>query len=149
MGVCSSGGLVGACYPWRDDLAPGEAPRLNIWEGVFPTSNTAEDGDVGTAPLRTFEPNNCGLYQTVGNVWERTVDRWSSAPVTGPPAGASAPPRGAERVVKGGSHLGHDSYCSRYQIAARTKNTADSSTGHLGLRLAADVSAISQAVASS
>ena len=43
--------------------------RHRCW-GDFPVSNTAEDGWVTTAPVRSFAPNSYGLWQTVGNVWE-------------------------------------------------------------------------------
>jgi formylglycine-generating enzyme required for sulfatase activity len=33
----------------------------------------------------------------------------------------------------------HASYCNRYRVAARSKNTPDSSTGHGGFRCAWDV----------
>ena len=38
--------------------------------------------------------------------------------------------------MRGGSYLCHDSYCNRYRVAARTANTADSTTGNLGFRIA-------------
>ena len=47
------------------------------------------------------------------------------------------PAPGSERVMRGGSYLCHDSYCNRYRVAARTKNTPDSSAGNIGFRCAA------------
>ncbi|XDO63980.1 SUMF1/EgtB/PvdO family nonheme iron enzyme [Streptomyces sp. RLB1-33] len=44
-----------------------------------------------------------------------------------------------ERVIRGGSYLCHASYRNRYRVAARSKNTPDSSTGHGGFRCAWDV----------
>jgi formylglycine-generating enzyme required for sulfatase activity len=41
-------------------------------------------------------------------------------------------------VMRGGSYLCHESYCNRYRCSARTSNTLDSSSGHLGFRCAAD-----------
>lgn len=41
------------------------------------------------------------------------------------------------RVMRGGSYLCHDSYCNRYRVAARSRNTPDSSTGNIGFRVAA------------
>src|SRR5690606_7095141 len=60
----------------------------------------------------------------------------------GPRAGTSAAPRPAPaasaraRVIKGGSYLCHASYCERYRVAARAPTTEDSTTGHVGFRLA-------------
>ena len=48
------------------------------------------------------------------------------------------PATGTARVMRGGSYLCHVSYCNRYRVAARTANTPDSSTGHMGFRCAAD-----------
>ena len=42
------------------------------------------------------------------------------------------------RVMRGGSYLCHDSYCNRYRVAARSSNTAESSSGNIGFRCAND-----------
>ena len=132
----SRGGVEAAIYPWGDELMDAEGNwQCNIWQGRFPTMNTAEDGWLTTAPTRTFSPNGFGLWQTVGNVWEWCAD-WYSAEyyVTSPkdnPAGADA---GDSRVLRGGSYLCHDSYCNRYRNSARSSNTPDSSMGNAGFR---------------
>jgi len=43
-------------------------------------------------------------------------------------------------LAKGGLHLCHASYCHRYRIAARTGNTPDSATRHIGFRIVFDLS---------
>ncbi|MFD4248019.1 formylglycine-generating enzyme family protein [Streptomyces sp. NPDC058525] len=111
------GGLEQRRYPWGDDLTPGGRHMCNIWQGDFPTLNTADDGYEGTAPADSFHPNGFGLHNVVGNVWEWCAD-WF-----GP---------GTSRVMRGGSYLCHDSYCNRYRVAARSSNTPDSSTGNIG-----------------
>jgi formylglycine-generating enzyme len=120
------GGLEQRRYPWGDDLTPGGVHRCNIWQGKFPHQNTGEDGYLGTAPVNEFLPNGYGLYNVSGNVWEWCAE-WFSADL-----------RGTARVIRGGSYLCHRSYCNRYRVAARTSNTPDSSTGHMGFRCAAD-----------
>lgn len=50
--------------------------RANIWQGTFPTHNSAKDGYVGTSPVNMFPPNDFGLYNMAGNVWEWTEDSW-------------------------------------------------------------------------
>jgi formylglycine-generating enzyme len=42
------------------------------------------------------------------------------------------------KAIRGGSYLCHHSYCNRYRVAARTFNTADSSSGNTGFRVADD-----------
>jgi len=133
------GGLESRRYAWGDDLTPRGRQRCNIWQGEFPVRHT---GTLGTVSVRAFVPNAFGLFNMAGNVWEWCSDNWSSTwhvddrPETrvdphGPPAGAS-------KVIRGGSYLCHHSYCDRYRVAARTHNTPDSSTGHMGFRCAAD-----------
>jgi formylglycine-generating enzyme required for sulfatase activity len=134
------GGLVQKRYVWGDELTPGGKHMCNIWQGDFPKTNTAEDGYVGTAPAKSFEPNGYGLYNMSGNVWEWGFDRWSpNFHVNGPRINPIGPPTGDRRVTRGGSYLCHYSYCNRYRVAARTSNTPDSSTGNTGFRCARDI----------
>lgn len=134
----SRGGLVGARYPWGDELLDGDAWRCNIWQGRFPTSNDLDDGYLTTAPVRTFSPNGFGLWQTVGNIWEWCAD-WSDPRyyAVSPEADPVGPSTGATRVLRGGSYLCHDSYCNRYRNSARSSNTPDSSMGNAGFRTVA------------
>jgi formylglycine-generating enzyme len=116
--AAARGGPEQERYPWGRELCPEGRWRCNIWQGTFPTHNTAEDGHLGTAPVRTYEPNAFGLYQMVGNVWEWCASQWSTEAM----------------VIRGGSYLCHESYCYRYRVAARTSNTRNSSTGNIGFR---------------
>jgi formylglycine-generating enzyme len=132
------GGLEQARYPWGDDLTPGGTHMCNIWHGVFPTKNTAEDGYVGTAPVDAFPPNGFGLHNAVGNVWEWCADWWGVTHSPRRTRNPRGPRTGHDRVMRGGSHLCHDSYCNRYRVAARTHNSPDSTSGNLGFRCARD-----------
>ena len=49
-----------------------------------------------------------------------------------------APAAACTRVIKGGSHLCAPEYCLRYRPAARSSQTEDSATTHIGFRLARD-----------
>ena len=132
------GGLVGATFPWGDDLEPDGEHRMNVFQGTFPGANSGADGHFGTAPVDAYEANGFGLFQTTGNVWEWTADwydpEWYQHRLGRSPAG---PPTGTHRVMRGGSYLCHASYCRRYRVAARSANTPDSSTANLGFRVAA------------
>ncbi|PZE32865.1 formylglycine-generating enzyme family protein [Curtobacterium sp. MCSS17_006] len=144
--AASRGGLEQARYPWGDDLGAADGDgrpwRVNIFQGTFPTENTTEDGFLTTAPVRTFEPNGYGVWQTVGNVWEwcadvfdvRTYARDAAAGTVTDPTGPNVVTPDAPRVMRGGSYLCHDSYCNRYRNAARSQNTPDSSMGNAGFR---------------
>ncbi len=132
------GGLAGARFPWGDDLLDEHGGwRCNIWQGAFPTENSIEDGWSTTSPVRSYTPNGYGLWQAVGNVWEWCADWFDPRFYERSPRFApSGPSSGTERVIRGGSHLCHDSYCNRYRCSARTANTPDSSTGNMGFRTA-------------
>ncbi len=133
------GGLHGARYTWGDELAPGGAWNCNIWQGNFPMENSAEDGYLTTAPVKTYTPNGYGLWQMAGNVWEWcqdwfSPDYYSHATPTNP----RGPESGHRRVMRGGSYLCHDSYCNRYRVSARNSNTPDSTSGNIGFRCVYD-----------
>lgn len=129
------GGPVQKKFPWGDDLIPGGEHRCNIWQGNFPDYNSLEDGFLGTAPGKSFKPNDFGLYNMAGNVWEWCNDWFSNDfHKTGPRKNPAGPQHGESKVMRGGSFLCHHSYCNRYRVAARSSNTIDSSTSNLGFR---------------
>ncbi|KRF05993.1 hypothetical protein ASG89_19805 [Paenibacillus sp. Soil766] len=133
------GGLAQKRYPWGDELKPAGKHMCNIWQGKFPDKNNQSDGYAGTAPVKAFEPNAYGLYNVAGNVWEWCSDWFSpNYHVKGKRDNPVGPPAGDTRVLRGGSYLCHRSYCNRYRVAARSKNTPDSSTGNIGFRCAVD-----------
>jgi len=138
------GGLDQKTYPWGDELTPGGRHMCNIWQGVFPDTDLGEDGFTTVAPVDSFQPNGFGLYNVVGNTWEWCTDYfdplWQIQATRNDPAGpaASGVPSGP-RVTKGGSYLCHESYCRRYRNAARTGTPPDTSTGHIGFRVARDI----------
>jgi formylglycine-generating enzyme required for sulfatase activity len=102
------GGLHQMRYPWGDELMSGGQHRCNIWQGQFPDVNTGEDGYISTAPARSFPPNDFGLYNTAGNVWEWCFDWFSatnqSTDLQKSPAG---PATGTAKSMRGGSYLCH------------------------------------------
>lgn len=132
------GGLDQARFPWGDELTPRGQHRCNIWQGTFPTVNTKDDGFAGTAPVKSFRPNGFGLYNVSGNVWEWTSDWFATDHLSRPLTNPSGPADGESKVLKGGSYLCHHTYCNRYRVAARSKNTPDSTSGNTGFRVAAD-----------
>jgi formylglycine-generating enzyme required for sulfatase activity len=137
------GGLERNRYVWGNDLSPGGKWMVNNWQGHFPDVNTATDGFARTAPVGSFPPNDYGLFDMAGNVWEWCADWYQ--PVypahdrTPDPQGPESSydpqePGIAKRVQRGGSFLCSDQYCTRYLPGARGKGAPDSATPHLGFR---------------
>jgi len=123
------GGLIQQRFPWGNELLINGEHQCNIWQGEFPARNTKEDGYFGTAPVDAYNSNGYGLYNMSGNVWEwceNEFKRFSQV-------------QSESKVIRGGSYLCHESYCNRYRVAARSSNTLDSSTGHMGFRCVADL----------
>lgn len=128
-----------AKYPWGNQVTPNGQHRHNVWQGNFPLENTAEDGFAGTAPVDAFAPNDFGFHNMTGNVWEWCADGFGPLPYARHPP-LRDPKNNADtarKVIRGGSYLCHPSYCERFYVHSRSHNTADSSTGNTGFRLAA------------
>lgn len=134
------GGLVQRRFPWGDELEQDSTHHCNVWQGKFPEINTGEDGFEGTAPVDAYEPNGFGLFNMVGNTWEWCSD-WFDASYHARSTfrNPEGPPSGRGRVIKGGSYLCHISYCARYRVAARSSSPPNTTTGHLGFRVARSI----------
>ena len=127
-------------FPWGEALEPGGEHRMNVFQGTFPGENTCDDGWAGTAPVDAYIPNDFGLYNVTGNVWEWCAD-WFDPRTYAHSSGdnPTGPERGTHRVMRGGSYLCHASYCRRYRVSARQGSEPASSTGNLGFRVVADL----------
>uniref|UniRef100_A0ABM0LX12 Sulfatase-modifying factor 1-like n=1 Tax=Saccoglossus kowalevskii TaxID=10224 RepID=A0ABM0LX12_SACKO len=135
----SRGGKENRTYPWGNRLRPNGKWLMNVWQGVFPTENSAEDGFAGTSPVMAYPPNGFGLHNMVGNAWEWTNDWWGTSHTADLYVNPKGPASGIDKVKKGGSYMCHASYCYRYRCAARSQNTPDSSASNLGFRCFADI----------
>ena len=129
------GGLEGALFPWGDEFNPNGKHLANTWQGIFPSSNSLEDGWYGTCPVDAFPANGYGLHNSVGNVWEWCAD-WFSVehPLAPEMIDPMGPFDGDAKVQKGGSFLCHISYCARYRPAARVGVSPDSTSSNVGFR---------------
>jgi len=145
-------GLDRKLYAWGNDFKPGGKWQANIWQGLFPYKNTAEDGFKTTSPVGAFPANAYGLYDMSGNVWEWCQDWYradyyktlSGKEIADNPSGPAdsldpTEPSVPKRVQRGGSFLCTDQYCARYMVGARGKGEPSSGSCHLGFRCAKDV----------
>ena len=145
------GGLEKNTYVWGNDSVVDEKKQCNYWQGIFPYKNDVTDGFFGSAPVKSFSPNGYGLYDMAGNVWEWCADNYNynyydefeKVQITNNPKGPLKSydpdePLVAKKVMRGGSFLCNESYCSGYRVSARMKSSPDSSMEHLGFRCVAN-----------
>jgi formylglycine-generating enzyme len=142
------GGLTGQVYPWGDEFTREGQWMANSHQGHFPDHDSGEDQYVGIAPVAQFPPNTYGLHDVGGNVWEWVTDWYrpdyyaqlaSAGGVARNPQGPDssfdpAEPGQPKRVMRGGSFLCTDQYCSRYMVGTRGKGEINTGTNHLGFR---------------
>ena len=145
-------GADGHAFIWGDEAVPDGQYLANFWQGDFPWRNNEADGFSGTAPVGSYPPNEFGLYDMAGNVWEWTTDWYADGHPDDAETTCCVPtdPRGPSiessfdpgqpqfsiprRVIKGGSFLCADNYCQRYRPAARRPQMIDTGMSHVGFR---------------
>ena len=150
----SRGGAGHQAFAWGEELMPDGKYLANFFQGTFPSHDIAEDGFAGLAPIKSYPPNGYGLYDMIGNVWEWTSNWYRpdahqlanlvSAKGCMDPKGPSSSydpndPLVPKRVIKGGSFLCSDQYCSNYRPSARMATAIDSGQEHLGFRCVKDL----------
>ena len=139
------GGKKNNIYPWGNEAANEGTPKANFWQGLFPYENTKRDGYLTTAPVKSFPANGYELYDMAGNVWEWCAD-WYDVGYYDKPEATFANTKGPNqsinpmnpyephRVMRGGSFLCNDDYCSGYRNARRMGSSIDTGLSHSGFR---------------
>ncbi len=114
--------------------------------------NLELDGYYSTALVSSFPSNAFGLSDMAGNVWEWCLDRYDVNSYSRDAAeGKISNPKGSEsyndprepyapkHLIRGGSFLCNDSYCSGYCISRRMCSSKDSGFNHTGFRCVKDI----------
>jgi formylglycine-generating enzyme required for sulfatase activity len=109
------------------------ASRRN-WVNAFPDYS---DGHWGPAPVRTYEPNRFGLYDTIGNVSEWVEDCWHDNYQRAPSDGSAwVNPGCNSRVLRGASWASApDQVRTAFRLTAGPATT----NPRLGFRVARDL----------
>lgn len=127
------GGLDQQTYPWGNECrTPSGKAQANLLGD--------EDGYPGRAPVGKFAPNNYGLFDMAGNVWEWCADTFDTEFYSKSPKDNPVAPerRGYPRAMRGGSWLCGGNHCHSYRVAARGYGSPNSAMNHRGFRCVCD-----------
>jgi len=139
------GGFDKKKYAWGDQPRHLTERLANLWQGKFPYTNEDKDGFLETSPVGSFPHNGYGLYDMAGNVWEWVSDWYhpgyfKNSPKKNPTGVKQEQsfdpnePGNPKRIVKGGSFLCSENYCTGYRPSARMATDPRSSSNHNGFR---------------
>ena len=109
------GGLIGKRFPWGDTITHNQANYFSVTTLLYDISITRgahPEFQLLTSPVNNFPPNNYGLYDMAGNVfewcWDKYMGAWYYQPgatdrdTKGPRVGDTTDPRW--RVMRGGAY---------------------------------------------
>ena len=141
-----------AIYPWGNESINETPMKANFWQGHFPYKNTKQDGFHLTAPVGSFISNEYGLFDMSGNVWEWCSDFYHINSYSydkekgicinpkGPKTSYDpSEPFAIKKILRGGSFLCNDSYCSGYRVSRRMSSSKDTGLMHTGFRCVKDI----------
>ena len=129
----------------------GEVSEKNIWQGNFPYENKTEDRFERTSPVGSFLAGKLGLHDMNGNVWEWCADYYHAdwyklAENLSIEERKNGPKKPYDpyalyntvRVIRGGSYLCADNFCTSYRPFTRMRSDVKMTFGHIGFRCVRD-----------
>jgi len=138
-------------YSWGNSAIDSGGYRCNYWQGSFPNQNDTLAKYYGLAPVKSNNANALELYDMSGNIWEwyndlynnHYYDEFEKVKLALNPKGPKKSydpdePLVSKRVMRGGSFLCNESYCSGYRNSSRMKSSQDTGMEHVGFRCVSD-----------
>lgn len=134
----AKGGTRDSKYFWGNEYSKATL-FANFFQGDFPTTNNNEDNYPKTAEVKSFPENGYGLYDMAGNVWEWCLDTYypNAYEILNKRTNGYFEEyynKNQQKVVRGGSFLCAESYCTGYRLSARMSSTPDTGLEHTGFR---------------
>ena len=148
------GGLEQKEYAWGDEFQPKGKRMANTFVGkTFPIVDPEYQAMIDTSPVAQYPANGYGLYDMAGNVWQWVADWYRADAFTeeargeiacinpkGPttsfdPAEPNVPEDAPKRVIRGGSFLCDQNFCTSYRPSARRGIDPFNPMSHIGFRL--------------
>ena len=125
---------------WEYACRAGTTTAYSFGDKITPKDANYKDSEIGKpVAVGIYKPNEFGLYDMHGNVWEWCEDRYDRFLPADYPAGAVTDPKGAAtggyRVLRGGSFYGN-AWDARSSRRLKQLLTDPSESVTVGLRLA-------------
>ena len=123
---------------WEYAARGGNKSAFTLYAGSNELSKVAwnyENSSRYPHPVKTLEPNELGIYDMSGNVWEWCSDYKGDYPLEAQ-TNPQGPALGSERIIRGGGFSDEDT--RNYRTAVRNYNLPGGCLNYIGFRIVCD-----------
>ncbi len=123
---------------WEYAARGGNKSAFTLYAGSNELSKVAwnyENSSKYPHPVKTLEPNELGIYDMSGNVWEWCSDYKGDYPLEAQ-TDPQGPALGSERIIRGGGFSDEDT--RNYRTAVRNYNLPGGCLNYIGFRIVCD-----------